>query len=131
MVALVNDPVSVLLRQHDELLARLAGAEDGLAAATAPLAAYLEAELGPHFALEETELFPRLVGCSEIAPETIPLLLAEHRRARVLVGELARAIGEDAIAERVRVAREVIDLLRAHVAKEDAMLLAVAVVLRP
>ena len=130
MVGRMRDPVPLLLRQHDELLVRLAAAEDGLAAATAPLAAYLEAELAPHFAIEETELFPRLVGCAAIEPETIPLLLAEHRRARVLVGELAHTSGKDAVAERTRVARDIIDLLRAHVAKEDAMLLAVAAVLR-
>ena len=125
------DPVPVLLRQHDELLARLASAEDGMTAATAPLAAYLAVELGPHFALEENELFPRLAGCREVAPGTIPLLLREHVRARALTLELAVADRQGTAADRLRITREIIDLLRAHVAKEDAMLLAVAVVLKP
>ena len=75
--------------------------------------------------------FPRLAGCCEVAPGTIPLLLTEHVRARALTRELAVADRQGTAADRLRIMREIIDLLRAHVAKEDAMLLAVAVVLKP
>jgi hemerythrin-like domain-containing protein len=131
MVARMPNPLPLLLRQHDELLAKLDAGAAALAAVDAPLAevvAYLELELETHFGIEERELFPSLAGRADIGSDTIALLLTEHTQARALVGELSRALRHGSVADRARLAQDVIDLLRAHVAKEDAMLLVVAAV---
>lgn len=127
----MTDPVPELLRQHDELLAKLDEAAAGLGTAEPPLAAlvaYLASELEGHFETEERRLFPRLAGRTDVTPDTIALLIAEHEQARRLVSELAEALRRGG-AGRAQRAQEVIDFLRAHVAKEDAMLLAVAALL--
>ncbi|MEB2283741.1 MAG: hemerythrin domain-containing protein [Myxococcales bacterium] len=123
--------VATLLRQHDETLASLDAIAERLAALAAPLrelVAYFEAEMEEHFAVEEERLFPQLAACADVAPDTIPLLVAEHGAARARLGELAEALAHGSVASQVAAAESLIDLFRAHVAKEDAMLLAVAVV---
>ncbi len=125
----MDDPVALLLRQHDELLARLATASERFATMTAglvELAAYLDSEVVGHFALEERALFPVVSRYADAGPGTLTLLRDEHAAARCQLAELGEALRSGDVAEQVRIAAGIIDHLRAHVAKEDAMLLAVA-----
>lgn len=131
MVGPMANPVASLLRQHDELLARLDATVARLAALTAPLRellAYLETEVDGHFVVEEQVLFPKLAGSAAVAPEAIPLFVEEHAAARAHARALGEALQHGTVACQVAAAEALIDLLRAHVAKEDAMLLAVAAV---
>ncbi|MCC6765909.1 MAG: hemerythrin domain-containing protein [Deltaproteobacteria bacterium] len=125
----MEETIALLLRQHDELLACLDATARELAALTAPLARFvtrLEAELDGHFTVEEQTLFPKLAASADVTPGTIALVLDEHAAVRARTRALAEAVDHGSVAQRVAAAESLIDLLRAHVAKEDAMLLAVA-----
>ena len=86
-------------------------------------------EIGPHFAFEETELFPRLVEAG--AGEMVALLVAEHVELLALAEELA-ALAEpartggfapDAWARFHAAGAALTGALAAHVDKEEMGLL--------
>ena len=128
----MDDAIDDLLGQHDALLARLDDTAARLAALTMPLlelVAYLEGEVEAHFACEEHGLFPVLARDATLPAHTRALLLEEHAAARAQHAELAEALRHGSVARQVRAAENLIDLLRAHVAKEDAVLTVAAATL--
>jgi hemerythrin-like domain-containing protein len=121
----MDDAIGDLLRQHDDLLVRLDDTAARLATLTVPLLellAYLESEVEGHFALEEGALFPVLEHDPALPADTLPRLIDEHATARAQHRHLAEALRYGSVASQVRAAEALIDLLRAHVAKEDAVL---------
>lgn len=128
----MDDAIGDLLRQHDTLLVRLDDTAARLVALTVPLLellAHLEAEVEGHFALEENALFPVLAGEALLPADTRALFVAEHAAARARRAELADALRHGSVASQVLAAETLIDLLRAHVAKEDAVLTVAAATL--
>lgn len=121
----MDDAIDDLLGQHDDLLARLDDTAARLAALTMPLlelVTYLEGEVEGHFACEEHGLFPVLACDATLPADAQALLVEEHARVRALRAELAEALRHGSVARQVGATEDLIDLLRAHVAKEDAIL---------
>lgn len=128
----MDDAIGDLLRQHDELLVRLDDTAARLAALTMPLLdllAFLEGEVEGHFTREEHGLFPVLARGPLLPADTLALLVEEHATARAHHAELAEALRHGSVARQVHAAESLIDLLRAHVAKEDAVLTVAAATL--
>lgn len=128
----MSDAIDHLLRQHDELLARLDDAAGRLAALTVPLLellAYLETEVAGHFTREEQGLFPVLARDAILPADAWTVFVEEHASARARYAELADALRHGSVARQVGTAEDLIDLLRAHVAKEDAVLTVAAATL--
>lgn len=128
----MDDAIGDLLNQHDALLRRLDDTAARLAALTVPLLellAYLESEVEEHFTLEEHGLFPVLARDPTLPSDTLPLLVGEHARARAQHRALGEALRHGSVASQVRAAETLIDLLRAHVAKEDGVLAVAAATL--
>lgn len=128
----MSDAIGDLLSQHDELLTRLDDTAARLAALTVPLLellAYLETEVEAHFACEEHGLFPVLARDATLPADAWRLLVDEHAAARGRYAELADALRHGSVARQVAAAEDLIDLLRAHVAKEDAVLTVAAATL--
>ncbi len=128
----MDDAIGELLGQHDALLVRLDDTAERLAALTVPLLellAYLESEVEGHFACEERGLFPVLAREALLPADTRALLIEEHAAARAQRAELGAALRHGSVASQVRAAETLIDLLRAHVAKEDGVLAVAAATL--
>jgi hemerythrin-like domain-containing protein len=125
----VDDTFDVLEQQHCALLARLDATAEQLAALTLPLLdllTYLEGDVGAHFTLEERALFPILARHPELAAGPLPVMEEEHASFRALLGRLGDALRHGTVASQVGVVESLIDLLRAHIAKEDTVLFALA-----
>ena len=122
--------VETLTRQHREVLGRLDALEGelngGRDADLGAFAGYLQADVVQHFALEEDALFPVLAR--HLSPTQGPLAVmnAEHADFRDLLGRLAEAIATADAAQQRQCAHDLIDLLRAHIAKEDQVLFPMA-----
>ncbi|HUI24507.1 MAG TPA: hemerythrin domain-containing protein [Candidatus Kryptonia bacterium] len=127
----MTQTIELLSTQHQDVLAHLATVESTLRTAdTASLAAfatYLENEVGRHFDLEEQALFPALAR--HLSPDSGPLAVmnAEHALFRELLAGLAAAVRANDVAAQRAHAAELVDLLRAHIAKEDHVLFPMAV----
>lgn len=128
----MDDAIGDLLGQHDELLVRLDDTAARLAALAVPLLEllkYLESEVDGHFTSEEHGLFPVLARETLLPADTRALLIEEHAAARAQRAELADALRHGSVARQVGAAETLIDLLRAHVAKEDGVLAVAAATL--
>lgn len=77
----------------------------------------LETELDGHMRYEETELFPRF---AEMHPTEAAALRAEHDELRRLMEALA--IETELHTVRAEIAERLLDRLRAHAVREDALL---------
>lgn len=116
-----------LLERVEHALARAGDPE--LPALASKLVRQLEHEIGPHFAFEEGELFPRMAEAGD--GEVAALLAEEHENIRAVAEELlplARAAaagtltGADAPALK-RLALEMVERQVAHIQKETMALL--------
>lgn len=119
--------IEILGSQHQTVLARLD--EIAVAPAGAPLEdflAFLEGEVQEHFGLEETFLFPALARHRHLAEGPVAVMEAEHREFRALVAELGVALRASRADSAAAAARTVIELLRAHIYKEDHVLFPLA-----
>jgi hemerythrin-like domain-containing protein len=77
----------------------------------------LQTDVREHNEAEERALFPALTD-----DPTVTVFIEEHRRLRELERELAESLRA---GDRLRIARTalaIVDLLRAHIAREDGML---------
>jgi hemerythrin-like domain-containing protein len=125
-----SDPFRWFLADHGRVLARLGQLEARLEAGE-PVAAigleefvaYLRHQFSTHMSAEENQLYPAL---ADAFPESRPVLeplLAEHAELRDMLASLASATEEprsDGRDERVFVVmRDLIDLLRLHIRKEE------------
>jgi len=90
-------------------------------AATLEAHAFLSTAVRAHNDNEERALFPLL---GDDAPTA--LFVEEHRRLRGLEGELARAARTGNAPETADVALEMVELLRAHITREDEVLFPMA-----
>jgi hemerythrin-like domain-containing protein len=130
--AVTGDPLVRFQAEHQEalvVLARLEGAALALRRGGDPaphLAAALEAHaflsgaVRAHNDNEERALFPLL----EDAPTAV--FVEEHRRLRELEDELAHAARRGDAAATAGSALETVELLRAHIAREDEVLFPLA-----
>jgi hemerythrin-like domain-containing protein len=128
-----GDPLVRFQAEHQEalmVLGRLEGAALALRRATdaaANLAPVLEAHaflstaVRAHNDNEERALFPLL---GDDAPTAV--FIEEHRELRVLEAELARVARAGDVRRTADVALEVVELLRAHIAREDDVLFPMA-----
>jgi len=122
--------IELLNTQHQDVLARLTHVEAGIMAADgfdlAPFAAYLEDEVAHHFAIEEHALFPLLARHLSQEQGPLAVMNAEHAAFRQLLAGLTSALrAGDRDAQRTHAA-ELVQLLRAHIAKEDQVLFPMA-----
>jgi hemerythrin-like domain-containing protein len=125
----MTDTIELLFRQHREALERLAEVEAGLTTRTADLGAfvrYVENDLAVHFALEEEALFPLLRRYPELARGPVAVMESEHVEFRAMVRHLAETLDAARPAEAEAGATAIVDFLRAHIAKEDHVLLPLA-----
>ena len=122
--------IELLSAQHQDVLQHLAAVEtettarDG--ANLADFAAYLEKEVAEHFTLEEQALFPALARHLGADHGPLAMMNAEHASFRELLSDLVDAVRvDDRPAQRAH-AIALIDLLRAHIHKEDHVLFPMA-----
>jgi hemerythrin-like domain-containing protein len=93
--------------------------------------AFMKGDLVLHRRKEEEVLFPILGGHIGVAGGPIAVMLSEHATEKALLEELDGALadarqGQEA-TERIRRAAEgILDLLRAHIQKEDHVLFPIA-----
>lgn len=140
----MGSPTAELKAEHQGVMRVLAvlermcqHLEDGEAVASDHLAQVLEFLRvfvdKCHHGKEEDFLFPALEKTG-LAHDSGPIavMLAEHAQGRQLVGGLARALeglaagDQDAAPDLATAGREYVDLLRAHIHKEDNVLFALA-----
>jgi len=126
----MNVTLDLLGGQHQDVLTRLDEVERALGAgenaALAPFASYLAQEVAHHFEIEEQALFPLLAG--HIGSEQGPLAVmnAEHASFRELLRQLSDDLDSGRPGQAQQYAREIVDLLRGHIAKEDQVLFPMA-----
>lgn len=131
---------------HRRVLAEVAAMEEAMAArggagadplpTVARVAALLERQFASHMAAEDEVLYPALM---EALPETrasIEPLRADHGVLRMMLADLEETLrqepGEARDEEMAVQIRDLVDLLRIHVRKEEGLVIGVAErVLRP
>lgn len=122
--------IGLLSMQHQDVLAQLHAVEAEILprkdADLAEFAAYLADEVACHFALEEQALFPLLARHLDLEHGPLAVMNAEHAAFREGLAGLAAALhGGDLTAQRTQ-AVQLIELLRAHIDKEDHVLFPMA-----
>ncbi len=129
----MNDPLERFQAEHREALAvlnRLEAAATGLRSGCPPVCQFavardahrfLSTAVRQHNENEETALFPLL---GDDAP--IGVFVEEHVRLRALEQALERALTARDGGRTASVALELVDLLRAHIAREDEVLFPMA-----
>jgi hemerythrin-like domain-containing protein len=122
--------IPLLNAQHQEVLARLAAVEADLQTGgdheLGAFGAYLELEVMQHFTLEEQALFPPLARHLSMTQGPLAVMNAEHAEFRELLQGLTAAVRAGAYADQRAHAGEIIELLRAHIHKEDHVLFPMA-----
>ena len=122
--------IELLSTQHREVLARLTDVEAALTApdgtGLAAFAAYLADEVTHHFAIEEQALFPLLARHLSLESGPLAVMHAEHGSFRELLAGLTSAVDAGDIDAQHTRAAELVQLLRAHIAKEDHVLFPMA-----
>jgi regulator of cell morphogenesis and NO signaling len=128
----MNATLDELRRDHQRVLDELAeferralqggDADDRFAA----FSEFLAGEISQHFTVEEEALFPLLgrhLG-TEVGP--IAVMLSEHAQFRRLQEGLAHAVKSGDRTRQQAGARAIVELLRAHIGKEDNVLFPMA-----
>jgi len=126
-------PFARLRRDHTRVLARLASIH-----ATAPTPGHhvhetplrqhlagLERQFDTHMAAEEAVLYPALAATFPEAADTLTPLHEEHADLRAMLSSLQRLLDQPAERSRdIQIAvdvRDFVDLLRAHIRKEESV----------
>jgi hemerythrin-like domain-containing protein len=127
----MGSTIEVLTRQHQDVLAWLAATETALAsgrddADLAGFANFLDSEVVQHFALEEHALFPILARHPGLSQGPLAVMNAEHASFRELLNNLTAGIRAADLGQQRSCTHGLIDLLRAHIAKEDTVLFPMA-----
>jgi hemerythrin-like domain-containing protein len=122
--------IDLLSTQHQDVLAHLAVVESETLthddSDLAGFATFLEGEVLQHFTLEEQALFPLLAGHLSSEHGPLAVMHAEHATFRELLASLTIALRAGNRDAQRRHAAELIELLRAHIAKEDHVLFPMA-----
>ncbi len=127
----MGDTLDLLGKQHQEVLMRLQEEEirlstgDANGALTA-FTAYLESDVARHFHIEEQALFPVLARHPSLVRGPLTVMDAEHSTFRERLHRLRAAVDLADVDKQERYARDLIDLLREHIAKEDGVLFPMA-----
>ena len=122
--------ISLLGQQHQEVLAKIADLQTTLnlpAPALHAYHAYLSAEVTRHFSMEEDALLPVLGRYLSLSRGPLAVIPAERAELQRCLEDLATAIEAGAVPKQQDCAREIIALLRAHIAREDNVLFPLAV----
>ncbi len=127
----MNATIELLGRQHQQVLARLDATESGFSPCGAngelpDLVVYLEREVAHHFILEERALFPVLERHLSPVQGPLAVMNAEHNRFRELMHGLSASLGSGDLEQQRTYATDLIELLRAHIGKEDNVLFPMA-----
>jgi len=132
----VDDPIALLRREHDEALAALDRLESGARNLAAPGArqavdqavAFLDNEVRGHNEREEEVLFPMMERYMPAQAGPTAVMRAEHRELWDLLGSLRAALAGSAPdpAPVRATGLAVVDLLRRHIEKENAILFPMA-----
>jgi hemerythrin-like domain-containing protein len=140
-----GDPFARFRREHRGVLGRLARLEQAVLARRPDRAAeellraavlHLERQFATHMAAEDQVLFPAVGASFPEARETLAPLALEHAELRSMLATLQRTLdqprgrarGEQLVVQ----TRDLVDLLRIHIEKEEAVVFALAErVLRP
>lgn len=92
--------------------------------------ALLARQFQTHMAAEDEILYPALADALPVARPSIEPLMADHRTLRMMLADLLQALEEppsDARNEQIGVQlRDLADLLRIHIRKEEAIVISVA-----
>jgi hemerythrin-like domain-containing protein len=123
--------IELLGGQHQEVLVRLDAVEidlgkRGANGRQADFIAYLEREVVHHFAVEEQALFPVLARHLPLEQGPLAVMNAEHATFRDLMQELTAGLDSGDVKRQERCTRDLIELLRQHIAKEDNVLFPMA-----
>jgi hemerythrin-like domain-containing protein len=122
--------IELLGTQHQDVLARLTQVEAAIMARDdrdlAPFAAFLADEVVHHFAIEEQALFPLLARHLSLEQGPLAVMNAEHAAFRELLADLTTAVHAGNLDAQRTHAAELVELLRAHIAKEDQILFPMA-----
>ncbi len=122
--------IPLLGAQHQDVLARLAAVEAELETPgdhdLTAFSTYLESEVMHHFTLEEQALFPPLARHLGTTQGPLAVMEAEHAEFRALLQGLTAAVRAAAHGAQRAIAGEIIELLRAHIHKEDHVLFPMA-----
>ena len=133
-----GDPFSFFRADHGRLLARLDELErQVLSGAGAPdeqalreLVAVLERQFATHMAAEDAILFPALDDAFPVLQATLEPLREDHLELRLMLATLAEQLSRPVSPPRaeqvVVLARDLTDLLRLHVHREEAAVFDVA-----
>ena len=126
----MNDTITVLSTQHQDVLRELAAAEadlgQGDGTSLAGLVRFLQGDVLRHFVVEEEALFPVLARHIGSAQGPLAVMHAEHAEFRRLLGALDRAVNAQDVPQQHAHAAQLIELLRGHIAKEDNVLFPMA-----
>ena len=125
----MSKTIELLSRQHQEVLARLATVESGLETGSndaASFAAFLQGEVGEHFRIEEQALFPFLARHLNQRYGPLAVMNAEHASFREQLRRLCSAVSAGVGAIQDACIRDILDLLRSHIFKEDNVLFPMA-----
>lgn len=104
-------------RRLERMFAPLCSAFEADAAEAATLWTQLDAALERHFQMEEREIFPALARRNAHEAEGLASEHADIRRQLLVLG-----VGVDLHITRLEVVRALVRKLRAHAAREDALL---------
>lgn len=120
--------IDLLMRQHDEVLARIDRdiGRFGDETVAGEFLDFLDNDVSAHFHLEEEVLFPELASISMIANGPLRVMNAEHAVFRDLLAGGRKARDSGLVERLPAVARDLASLLRAHIAKENAVLFPLA-----
>ncbi len=127
----MSTTLDLLGHQHAEVLLRLQEVENRFSAcgahgALGEFTAYLENDVARHFDLEERALFPVLARYPGVVRGPLAVMDAEHSTFREGLHRLRAAVDDGDVDSQQRYARDLIDLLREHIAKEDGVLFPMA-----
>jgi hemerythrin-like domain-containing protein len=141
----IGDPFARFRREHRGVLGRLDRLEQAVLARRPDRAGeellraavvHLERQFATHMAAEDQVLFPAVGASFPEARETLAPLALEHTELRSMLAALQRTLdrprGHARSEQLVVQTRDLVDLLRIHIEKEEAVVFALAErVLRP
>jgi hemerythrin-like domain-containing protein len=135
---LPDDPFLAFRRDHARVLERLEHLDRDVLGQPGPLdeaplrelVAHLERQFATHMAAEDHVLYPALRAAFPEARGTVDPLSADHAELRQMLAALASLLGRE--GDRLRdeqvavLARDLSDLLRLHIRREESVVLDVA-----
>ncbi len=125
--------IHMLREQHEVILSQLeiledlaAGTSGHPAAATPLLDFFVHFADEQHHATEESELFPALRAAGLPSPGPVDVMLREHELGRGLIARMRAGLAVDDWPAFAAAARQYVQLLRDHIAKENEVLFHIA-----